>query len=234
MAIEKETKPPGHPHAAAAAMPATGAWALKRRLAADMRNVIELMVASEPAEEELERAAAALEILAYHLENQPKRTTLWGFAESANAGDVHAFFDRSPLIGHSNPLAPPLALEVRGERVHGTVRFGSAYEGPPGSLHGGFVAAAFDEVLGFAQSLGGNPGMTATLTVRYRKPTPLDTDLRFDAGVDRVDGRKTYASGKLYAGDTLLAEGEGLFIAVDVERFKALLEEAEQRAKDAG
>ena len=37
--------------------------------------------------------------------------------------------------------------------------FGSAYEGPPGCVHGGFVAAAFDEVLGFVQSLGGQPGL---------------------------------------------------------------------------
>ena len=43
------------------------------------------------------------------------------------------------------------------------------------------VAAAFDEVLGFVQSLSGRPGMTGTLTVRYRKPTPLHTELRFDA-----------------------------------------------------
>ena len=45
-----------------------------------------------------------------------------------------------------------------------TVTFGSAYEGPPGCVHGGYVAAAFDEMLGFVQSLGGNPGMTARLT----------------------------------------------------------------------
>ena len=34
-----------------------------------------------------------------------------------------------------------------------TPRFGAAYEGPPGSVHGGIIAAAFDEVLGMTQSL---------------------------------------------------------------------------------
>ena len=39
---------------------------------------------------------------------------------------------------------------------------------------------------GFAQTLTGNPGMTGTLNVVYRKPTPLKTELRFEAKVDRV------------------------------------------------
>jgi hypothetical protein len=55
------------------------------------------------------------------------------------------------------------------------VTFGSAYEGPPGCVHGGYVAAAFDEMLGFVQSLGGNPGMTARLTFPIgvrRRSTP--------------------------------------------------------------
>ena len=86
-------------------------------------------------------------------------------------------------------------------------RFGAAYEGPPTCVHGGFVAAAFDEVLGLAQSLGGNPGMTGTLTVRYRKPTPLHTDLRFEATLDGQEGRKLFTSGRVYAGDTLNISG---------------------------
>ena len=64
--------------------------------------------------------------------------------------------------------------------IKGTVTFGSAYEGPPGHVHGGYVAAAFDELLGMTQSLGGMPGMTGTLTVRYRRPTPLRTELHPD------------------------------------------------------
>src|SRR5262249_59945963 len=127
-----------------------------------------------------------------------------GEAESANAGDVSAFFARSPMIGLATPLAPPITIAKTGERTaEARVVFGSAYEGPPGHVHGGFVAAAFDEVLGFVQSTTGQPGMTGTLTIRYRKPTPLDTDLRFEATVQRVEGRKIFAEARLYDGDTL-------------------------------
>ncbi len=95
-------------------------------------------------------------------------------------------------------------------------------------MHGGFVAAAFDEVLGFVQSTTGQPGMTGTLTIRYRRPTPLDTDLRFEATVQRVDGRKIFAEGRLYAGDVLTAEAEGIFISVDVGKMQKLVEVAKK------
>lgn len=210
-------------------MPASGAWAQKRRLAAALRVMIDRLVMSEAPEEQLARAADAAEGFAASLALHPRRERLWGFAESANAGDVGAFFDQSPLIGLSNPLAPPMKLEARDGRIHGEATFGSAYEGPPGHVHGGFVAAAFDEVLGFAQSLTGSPGMTASLTVRYRRPTPLHVALRFEAGVDRVEGRKIFASGRVLLGETVTAEAEGIFVSVDAERFQALLEEARSR-----
>ena len=101
-------------------------------------------------------------------------------------------------------------------------------------MHGGFVAAAFDEVLGYVQSLGGNPGMTGRLTVHYRKPTPLHTPLIFEAELVRVEGRKIFCAGRVRANGVLTAEAEGLFVSVDRERFLKLLEEREQRARDGG
>jgi acyl-coenzyme A thioesterase PaaI-like protein len=213
----------------AADFEATGAWAERRRLAKAMREVIDRLITSDAPEDELRAAADALERYAQRLATHPRRVVPLGFGETANAGDVAAFFDYSPLIGRSNPLAPPIVLQVDGKVVRGTVRFGRAYEGPPGHVHGGFVAAAFDEVLGFVQSTTGQPGMTGTLTIRYRKPTPLDTDLRFEASVQRVDGRKIFAEGRLYDGDALTAEAEGIFISVDLVKMQMLVEARRRR-----
>jgi acyl-coenzyme A thioesterase PaaI-like protein len=210
------------PYWKAVQMEAKGAWAEKRRLASAMRLVIERLFTSDAPEEELRAAADALERYAQRLETHPRRRLPVGFGESANAGDVGAFFDYSPMIGLSNPLSPPLRLSVENGVVHGQVVFGSAYEGPPGHLHGGFVAAAFDEVLGFTQSLTGSPGMTGTLTVRYRKPTPLHVELSFRARVVRTEGRKIFTEGTLHAGETLCAEAEGLFVSVDFFRMRQL------------
>jgi acyl-coenzyme A thioesterase PaaI-like protein len=100
-------------------------------------------------------------------------------------------------------------------------------------VHGGFLAAAFDEVLGMAQSLTGNPGMTGTLTIRYRRPTPLLTELVFEAYVDRVEGRKIFTHGTLSANGQLTAEAEGLFIAVGQERFAAMAAMVNERANSS-
>ncbi len=200
-----------------------GKWAQKRRLAAAMRLVIERLVPSDAPEAELRRAADGLEVYAKALAAHPRLRYVHGFAESANAGDAAAFFDQSPLIGLANPLAPPMAITKTGPSTGvGRVTFGSAYEGPPGHVHGGFIAAAFDEVLGFAQSLSGRPGMTGTLIVRYRRPTPLHTELCFTAQFVRSEGRKLYTEGRLHAGDMLCAEAEGIFVSLERERFEAL------------
>jgi acyl-coenzyme A thioesterase PaaI-like protein len=204
----------------------TGAWKEKRRLAAAMRDVISRLVEIEAPEAELATAADALERYAARLATHPRPNRYEGWSETSTSGDVGSFFDHSPLIGLSNPLAPPIELHAGadGRTVHGSVVFGSAYEGPPGCVHGGYIAAAFDELLGFANSLSGTPGMTGTLTIRYRKPTPLHVSLRFEGRFERSEGRKIYTTGQLFAGDTLCAEADGLFIAVDFERFRDLFE----------
>lgn len=214
-------------------VPVSGPRREMRRLAAAAREVIERLVATTAPEEPLRRAADRLEEASGELAGWPQGRIYEGFAESANAGDPHAFFDHSPLQGAANPLAPPLRLEVLDGEVHGEVHFGSAYEGPPSSVHGGYVAAAFDEVLGMAQSLGGSPGMTGTLTIRYRKPTPLHTDLRFVARLDRQEGRKIFCSGELYAGEALCAEAEGIFISVDIGRMAELMAKRDEAGAEA-
>lgn len=215
-------------HWQAATAPAEGAWAQKRRLATAIRRVIDRMVTSDAPEEELEEAAHQLERYADRLETHPQGRPYSGFAETANAGNVGAFFDASPLIGLANPLAPPLRLAADDNGVTGAVHFGAAYEGPPGCVHGGWIAAAFDEFLGFVMSATGNPGMTGTLKVIYRSPTPIETDLRFEAGKWSVHGRKTIATGSLFAGNRLCAEAEGIFISLDRTKFVDLLEKRER------
>jgi acyl-coenzyme A thioesterase PaaI-like protein len=220
--MDDTSNEPKYPHWLSAMREATGAWAERRRLATAMRAVIDRLVTSDAPEEELRRAADALERYAERLATHAHRLVPAGFAETANAGDVNAFFDYSPLIGLSNPLAPPVVLDVDGDVVRGTVTFGAAYEGPPGHVHGGLIAATFDEMLGFAQSMTGHPGMTGVLTIRYRKPTPLYRELTLEGRVVRVDGRKIMTAGRMCAGDTLTAEAEATFISVDFAKMQTL------------
>ena len=211
------------------AVPNPTIWREKRRLADAMRRVIEHVVLSDAPQGELSSAADSLERYADRLESHPKLVRVMGHPEAATSGDTAAFFDQSPIIGLANPLAPPLSIARSGDRTaRATATFGSAYEGPPGHVHGGWVAAAFDEVLGYVQSLGGNPGMTGRLITHYRRPTPLHVELRFEAQLVREEGRKIFTEAQVYAGDTLTAEAEGLFISIPSERLEALATEAIQ------
>ena len=129
---------------------------------------------------------------------------------------INRFAHASALVvnPNANPFAPPIQLTASNNKVLGHANFGVAFEGSPGNVHGGFVAAAFDQLLWMAQSLTGIPAMTATLTIRYRKPTPLRTELVFEGLVERVEGRKIFTRATASANGVLTAEAEGLFIAV--------------------
>ena len=189
------------------------------------RRLVHRLHATEAPLEVLAGLATAISGMARLVAAHPQGRLYEGFAEASTAGAPTAFFEFSPIIGRANPLAPPLAMRVDDDVVHCTGSFGNAYEGPPGHVHGGYIAAAFDELLGMAQSLTGNPGMTGTLTVRYRTPTPLHTELRLVGAVDRGEGRKIFTSGRMYAGDRLTAEAEGVFVSIDRARMAALAEE---------
>ncbi len=202
------------------------------RVAGAIRGVLHSMVQTSAPIEVIEAAASDLEQAAERLGGFTSKSMYEGFAEAANSPDPFGFFDHSPMLGRANPLAPPIRLWLEGERILGTATFGAAYEGPPGCVHGGYVAAAFDEVLGSTQSLSGSPGMTGRLTVHYRKPTPLETELRFEGWLESVSGRKILTRGALYAGDALCAEAEGLFISIDPSRFAELKQERDRRQVD--
>lgn len=201
-----------------------------RNLAESMRTIIDRMVATNAPTESIREVADQLEQIARRFDTWPHGSIYEGFAEAANAGgDPHGMFEHSPFIGRANPLAPPIELRDTGGAVEGRVRFGSAYEGPPGCVHGGYIAGAFDEILGATQSLSGNPGMTGRLIVHYRSPTPLHVDLRMQGELLKVDGRKIFTHGSLFApdgdgGERLCAEAEGLFISIDFGRFAHLKE----------
>ena len=126
------------------------------------------------------------------------------------------FFPYSPLVGLLNPISPPATMRrVAADEhfeIHGEVTFGAAFNGPPDCVHGGVIAALFDELLGSACVVNGIGGYTGTLTIVYRTPTPLGTPLVMRGWYDRSERRKVFAKGTLHAGDTLCAQAEGIFV----------------------
>ena len=187
------------------------ATAERAQLAAALREMIDATMSVEAVDAEtLVDVAEQVEQLTLRL--GPRRVGGTGYHDR-NHGD---YLPRSPIVGEASPLSPRFDWEAHDEDgrvvVEALGTFGAAYEGPPGFVHGGWVACTFDEILGVVNIASGQPGMTGRLTVHYRRPTPLFRELRVRAWVDRVEGRRVMSRAELYDGDTLTAESDGVFI----------------------
>jgi hypothetical protein len=191
-------------------------------LAAAIRRLTSITVGGNLADSEVNRAAAALSEIAEDLERRagPGRRRR---SQPDPAGHPQEFFPTSPVIGFANPVAPPVVVESSDGGLVGRAWFDYPYEGPPTCVHGGVIAMVFDEILGAANIAAGCPGMTGTLTIRYRKPTPLRTALKVEAKCVDVDGRKIHTRGSIWCEDVLTAEAEGIFIQLVPERFISMV-----------
>ena len=184
----------------------------RSRLAEAVRRAIDVVMTVEDASVEQMVAAAESIETATALLAGPRAVTADGLRRTSRDRNHGDYLPRSPIVGESSPLAPPIAWEWQPPNIIGRVVFGAAYEGPPNFVHGGIIALAFDEMLGMANIASGHPGMTGTLTVRYRRPTPLYREVLFDAWVVKVEGRRIATRGTLTCDDTLCAECDGLFV----------------------
>lgn len=191
-------------------------WPNRDRLAEAVRKLIDHAVVSEVPDDEVAEIVDVLEGIDERLKQHPRGTTRAPTLPIFD--DLQATFRGDPIIGEHNPIAAPVVISLDGTTVRGSANLGAAYEGPPGYVHGAIIAGIFDQLLGLANLAAGTPGMTGTLTVRYRKPTPLHTDLVFEGKTDRRERRKIFTKGTLHVGGELTAEAEGVFISLGVER----------------
>lgn len=203
-------------------------WEAKRKLSDATRLLIEKVMTCTTGTAELEKIAKIITAQADALSVDPQ---LYGRVAFEHAGDYGGMaplgYELNALDGKSNPIAAPIIVWIEGEKVLGKANMGWQYEGPPSCVHGGFIAALFDQFLGIGQKITKQPGFTGTLTTKYLKPTPLNTELRLEGWVDRIEGRKNFLVGEMWAGDVLTATCEGIFISVTADMYKKMRAEAE-------
>jgi len=138
--------------------------------------------------------------------------------------EPHDIFPYDVMLGIYNPLALPIEMEWQPPLAVGRARFDTPYEGPPGCVHGAVLAAAFDQVINIANIHSGTAGPTRTLSLEYKKPTPLGAPLLFEGWVESVDGRKITSRARVRHAGEVTVEAQGLFILVDRERVMRLSE----------
>lgn len=210
----------------------TGAWAEKRRLARALRRLVALCVTTDAPESALRALTRSAEEAVAALDRYPSRTFGEGFSSCRTLDDYAVFTDRALMVGESNPIAPPMRLDFEEGVAVALVTFGAQFEGAPGLVHGGFVAAAFDQILGYLLVRLDKAAMTRTLTVHYERPTPILSELKFDARLDRSEGRRHHVSARLFARGDLTARAEGVFVSLGADDFMRLFDRETRNAVD--
>ena len=135
-----------------------------------------------------------------------------------------------PVSGNCNAVSPQmkyfLCNEGEGKNILlGKVTFSAAYEGPPGLVHGGYIAACMDEMFGIAVSHSDikDPCMTGTLKVIYRAPVPLQQEITYRSWMEKEEGRKVFAKCSVTDNkNSLLCEGEAIFLKIDPATYAAM------------
>ena len=193
-------------------------------LAADARRLVNAIRRADAPTEALVRAAAlvreATAILAPHrVEGMPMQGRVGADGPVGGASTApEVFFPWSPIIGPLNPLSAAMHLhfDAASGTTSGTATFETQFVGPPGMVHGGVIALAFDELLGATNVCLGLGAFTGTLSVRYERPTPIETEVVLEARVDRTEGRKVFTVGTISHDGVVTARAEGVFIRTGI------------------
>ena len=130
------------------------------------------------------------------------------------------------ICGLENPVGLHLHIyEIEPGVVESTYFAPEHFQGYPGVLHGGIVAAIIDEVSGRAH-MGSDPMtprfmFTAKLEVKYRKNVPIGKQLKIVGKAGKSKARSAEAWAGIYDAETdeLLAEGTTLLLNVPAEQF---------------
>jgi hypothetical protein len=184
-----------------------------RRFTAIARRIISLVLQMEAPSAEVAELAETLEGaeagLAALTPGDPRPRV-----GAATDADGRVYLDHSRNIGDYDPAFPVYEISVAGDRATGTVRFPPLYEGPPGLVHGGFLALLFDQIIQHHNCDVGQTGKTIGLEVRYSAPTPLLAELRFE--IERtLEGRRIESTARLFHGETLCATATMRAVAGD-------------------
>ncbi len=159
----------------------------------------------------------ALEVLAPSLQQGEGWSTISIASDTPGLAwdeeDLTACMPYSPISGKRNPVAPPIKMWKSADReVSGEAIFSPTYAGPPDTVHGGIIAAVFEELLSMANVVSGRAGFTGTLTIRYHKKTPLGEPIELWSRNDRSEGRKQTSIAEMRHNGEVTASAEGLFI----------------------
>jgi len=131
------------------------------------------------------------------------------------AGTRHYCFG----CGTRNPHGLKLDFRIEDKRAVAEFQPRAEHQGYPGLVHGGLIATALDEAMGWAMYTLGVWAVTGKMEVKYRRPLPLDGRATVSGEVVRNRGRWLEVRGEVRsAGGKLVAESHALFMRLPQEK----------------
>jgi acyl-coenzyme A thioesterase PaaI-like protein len=184
----------------------------RRELGEALRRLLDVVVRTGAEPGELRAAAVAVDELTARL----SRSTV----QAGLSVDQDSYRTHMSLVGGlAHPAAPQLAMQVDGDAGHGEVTVGPVFQGGPGLVHGGIIALLIDHAMGCVAARADRPAMTVSLTVRYRRPTPLGVPLAVEVSLDRTAGRRLHLSASITASGERTVEADAVFLALTPENL---------------
>ena len=127
------------------------------------------------------------------------------------------------VCGLKNPYGLKTAFyEVDGGELVGLFTPCDHHQSYPGRLHGGITAALLDETIGRAMRSANDEiwGVTVELTVKFRKPIPLDQELRCVGRITNENSRMFEGTGEiLLPNGDVAASAVGKYLRLPIEKI---------------
>lgn len=117
--------------------------------------------------------------------------------------------------GPENPIGLRLHFDADGDGVRAETTLAPEFQGWKSVAHGGIAMSLLDEAMAHAAGAAGHRGVTASMSVRFRKPVPIGAPLAITGRVAwqrrNVLGLEAKVSD---ASGLLLADAEGKFVSM--------------------
>ena len=200
-------------------------FAARVRAAGALRGLGHAIVGHDPDQDTFDAIVEQVERWTAEIERSPARQRAVDhmkrklFAAAPGEGQPMEHFPDCVVSGSANPMGIATSMRREGDEAVARVSLGAAFEGAPGRAHGGVVAALMDDVMGYVLNILETPAFTGELKVRYNAPTPVGVEIEFRARLRERNGRRLHIDAEATHEGKTIATGEGLFIAIPVERF---------------
>ena len=122
--------------------------------------------------------------------------------------------------GTLNTHGMGLILHVEPDRAWTDLTLEPRFQGWDGIAHGGILATVLDEVMAWSLAGADNWGVTARMSIEFRKPVPLETPLHAEGWIAEQRRRVIDTAGHIVDAATGVeyARATGVYVAADEAR----------------